>query len=164
MDEIVREIVNDKVREIYVENARLKRELRIANQRIETMSKTIHLSPMVKEFHGYKICSNGTIISKTGKPMSLRKNVRRNNSGYCMCVNLRVNGKTKSFSVHRLVAMAFLGDVEGMQVNHLDKNTENNDVSNLEICTQEENQRHRYEFDRQQKESSGTIAPEDMIF
>ena len=62
------------------------------------------------------------------------------NDGY-ECVNIRTdNGKRKTFSVHRLVAKAFVsGYSDGLQVNHKDENTRNNCASNLEWITQREN-------------------------
>lgn len=57
---------------------------------------------------------------------------RRNRSGY-LYVNLCKNGKYKSVSVHRLVANAFLTKVpKKEQINHIDGNKANNNVSNLE--------------------------------
>ena len=44
--------------------------------------------------------------------------------------------------VHRLVASAFLGDVAGKVINHLDGNTSNNAASNLEITDQKKNCAH----------------------
>lgn len=44
--------------------------------------------------------------------------------------------------VHRLVASAFLGDVTGKVINHLDGNTSNNAASNLEITNQKKNCAH----------------------
>src|SRR5262249_4900184 len=63
-------------------------------------------------------------------------------SGYRQ-LNLYKGGRVKHFYVHRLVAEAFLGPIPpGLEVNHKDGDKANNDISNLEIVTAQENQRH----------------------
>ena len=62
-----------------------------------------------------------------------------------------VNGhkKRKMFSVHRLVAQAFLDipkHIIDPVVNHIDGNKTNNDVSNLEWVTQSENAIHAFKM------------------
>ena len=50
-------------------------------------------------------------------------------------VGLWKNGKLKFFTVHRLVAQAFIPNPNNLpQVNHKDENKENNFVKNLEYC------------------------------
>lgn len=62
--------------------------------------------------------------------------------GY-LIVNLWQDNRQKMQLVHRLVAAAFLGAIpEGMQVNHIDGNKENNAIANLEIVTNEQNREH----------------------
>jgi hypothetical protein len=61
-------------------------------------------------------------------------------NGY-LRVGLYKGRKVKYFTVHRLVALAFLPCI-GEQVNHKDLNKENNDVSNLEWISRRENQKH----------------------
>ena len=57
------------------------------------------------------------------------------NKGYLQ-VDLCKNGKRKSYSVHRLVAEAFLPNwFDEPQVNHRDENKHNNHIDNLEWCT-----------------------------
>lgn len=70
------------------------------------------------------------------KPQRNRKN------GY---LRVRINnGKRKQYYIHRLVAELFIkDDLTNLQVNHLDKNIENNKVENLNPCTLIENIIHR---------------------
>lgn len=59
-------------------------------------------------------------------------------------IQLRTDdGKTLTIGVHRLVALVFLPLVEGKTlVNHKDGNKSNNNVENLEWCTNQENIHH----------------------
>lgn len=69
----------------------------------------------------------------------------KNYKGY-LKYNIYINGRRKGFYVHRLVLQTFR-PVEGMehlQVNHIDCNKENNNLDNLEWCTNEENIRHAF--------------------
>lgn len=51
----------------------------------------------------------------------------------------------KTIMIHRLVATAFLENPNNLeQVNHIDSNRSNNNVSNLEWVSREENQAHGY--------------------
>lgn len=62
-------------------------------------------------------------------------------------VTVRLNGYTKN--VHRLVALAFLGEPPfgaKSEVNHKDGNRHNNCLSNLEWCTKSMNEKHSYQL------------------
>lgn len=54
-------------------------------------------------------------------------------------VGLSREGSTKQFSVHRLVALAFLGNSTGPLVRHLDGDPHNNVVTNLAFGTLSDN-------------------------
>ena len=65
-----------------------------------------------------------------------------NHRGYAR-VNLWKENKSRKYSVHRLVAEAFIPNPDSKpQVNHIDENKTNNSVENLEWCTQLENHNH----------------------
>ena len=62
-------------------------------------------------------------------------------------VNLYLNGKLKTFTVHRLVASAFIPNPSDYpQVNHKDTNKWNNNVENLEWCNNSYNLKHHFKL------------------
>lgn len=62
-----------------------------------------------------------------------------NKKGY-FSVKLYLNGASKSYPVHRLVAFAFLEEIEGKtQIDHIDGNNQNNESTNLRWVTAKEN-------------------------
>lgn len=66
-----------------------------------------------------------------------------NGKGY-QFVLLNYKGKSKSYYIHRLVAMAFIPRVKGKDyINHKDGNKKRNNVDNLEWCTTAENNEHK---------------------
>ena len=101
-----------------------------------------------KEIPGYEglylVSSDGDIVAlpkKSRKKGRLMRPFLRG-PGYLkyLCVHLTKDGIGKMFSVHRLVAMAFLPNPEGLpEVNHKDENPMNNRVENLEWCTRQYN-------------------------
>lgn len=89
----------------------------------------------------YKVSSNGDIYSMVSH--KVRKTFF-DKSGY-PTVKLCKNGSGKNYSVHRLVAEAFIERKLGKNyVNHKDGDKTNNAVDNLEWCTPSENVKHAY--------------------
>lgn len=67
-------------------------------------------------------------------------------------LRLSIDGKRKKYFIHRLIAEHFIGPIpEGYVVNHIDHNTHNNSLSNLEIISQKENCQMRTKFYKNMK-------------
>lgn len=67
---------------------------------------------------------------------------RLNTHGY-VSVILSKFGTEKSFTVHRLVVKAFIGEIpDGLQINHKNGNKTDNRLENLECVTPSENRLH----------------------
>lgn len=78
-------------------------------------------------------------VSTLGRIMSMRDGrimkTTITNKGYELVIT-HVDGKQKGYTVHRLVAEAFLSNENNYPViNHKDENPLNNNVNNLEWCT-----------------------------
>lgn len=94
------------------------------------------------------ISDNGKVLSRerrgTDGRLLKKKEIKGGHytNGY-QFVCLRKNGNSKKFSVHRLVAEAFIPNPQNLPcVNHIDGNKQNNSVENLEWCTYSENLKH----------------------
>lgn len=102
-----------------------------------------------KDVKGYE---NLYQVSNLGRVKSLSKKINNKvlkekflkpckNSGGYLWVKFTINKIEKSFSVHRLVAINFLGESD-LVVNHKDFNKLNNNLDNLEFLTIRENNHH----------------------
>lgn len=121
-----------------------------------------HISPkdevrvrLSTEVLKYKIMEELKLIrdnywaTKDGRIYSTKRNrylkQRVGPRGYMM-VNLSIDGKCKTFTVHRLIASTFIPNPNGFDtVNHKDGNKTNNNVNNLEWTTSSGNTIHAFE-------------------
>lgn len=88
----------------------------------------------------YKVSNYGRVFSV--KSDLVLKEVRIFRNRKYLGVSL-YNGKFHTKPIHRLVAEAFIPNPnEYPQVNHIDENTMNNRVDNLEWCTSKQNNNH----------------------
>jgi hypothetical protein len=77
------------------------------------------------------------------KGRRLRKRIH---SGGYYNANMSVDGVSHYRFIHRMVAEAFIPNPENLPfVNHIDGNKKNNNVENLEWCTEQENNIHALE-------------------
>ena len=92
----------------------------------------------------YTIDENGNVFDVKNNRF---KKSYINKKGYIR-YSFYINGKSKTFFAHRLVLMTFnpIEGMENLQVNHIDGNKKNNNINNLEWCTQSENQRHAFKM------------------
>lgn len=86
----------------------------------------------------YEVSDQGNVRSFQRKKGLLK--LMGDSYGYRQ-VHLSKNGKPVRYKVHRLVAALFLGLTSEMHVDHIDGTRSNNKVSNLRVCTLEENLR-----------------------
>lgn len=86
------------------------------------------------------VCSPSGTIKNIKRDKALRPTKDKN--GYKK-VLLCKNGYHKNIAVHRVVALTFLDNPNNLpQVNHIDGNKINNNVSNLEWCSNYDNMQH----------------------
>ena len=83
----------------------------------------------------YTVKSDGHIYNKKG----LKLKCRVTKMGY---LDIRINKKT--YLMHRMIAIAFLGETTKRCVNHINGNKTDNRVENLEWVTHKENTNHAW--------------------
>ena len=108
----------------------------------------------IKDYPNYEVSKEGQVRNKiTGKILKQRLS----NTGYYR-VCLYNENNHKFFSVHRLVASAFIENPYNKScVNHIDNNPKNNNVENLEWVSYKENMQWasvqgRMDFDDKRKQ------------
>ena len=74
----------------------------------------------------------------------LKQTIKIKKTGYkSKVIGLSKNGNHKTFRAHRIVAKAFIKNINNKpDINHIDGNSINNNVTNLEWCTPKENTFH----------------------
>lgn len=98
----------------------------------------------------YKKVEDNYLVSNLGKVLNIKRKTfmktRLDKQGYEVLI-LQINGESVNCKIHRLVAMAFLPNIENYpQVNHKDGDKCNNTITNLEWCTAALNNQHAFDL------------------
>ena len=93
----------------------------------------------IKDFINYEVSSEGVVRNKNTQQII---KTSLNNSGYLKLILYRDN-KPYTRTIHKLVANTFLGESD-LEVNHIDGNKLNNNVSNLEYLSRSDNIKHAF--------------------
>lgn len=113
------------------------------------------------EYPMYEVSNTGYIRNAHTKKILKTQITKR---GY-KTLTLSKDGKTRTVRLHRVVAQTFYGgSFDGLDVDHVDTNKQNNHISNLEFCTRKENIRRAMEHGIMSKNDYGNhrIKVKDM--
>lgn len=96
----------------------------------------------IKGFETYSVSNFGRV--RNNETLHILKPFPRSYQNHYLGVDLYRGGTRYAKRVHRLVAQAFIPNVDYKpEVNHKDCNPHNNRVGNLEWCTRKENEAHK---------------------
>ncbi len=131
--------------------------------------KASELRPVVGYEGLYEVSSEGAVRRcGTGRGV-VRGRMKRQTAhpmGY-LALTLYRDNRAKSVLVHRLVAEAFHGSLDGGEVNHKDGNKRNNRADNLEIVTRQQNIDHAVAMglidNKGEKNSQARLTAEDVV-
>lgn len=107
------------------------------------MSDDFRLIPSLENL--YEVNADGTVVrnAKTKRPLKLFKKCHNSDTEY-WCTQVNLHKKIRKVFVHRVVAECWLGQrPEGMQCDHIDRNSLNNSFKNLRYVTKSEQMMNR---------------------
>jgi len=93
----------------------------------------------------YEVNADGTVIrnAQTKRPLKIFVKSHNSKTQYC-CTQVNINHRIRKVFIHRVVAECWHGEKpEGLQVDHIDRNSLNNHYSNLRYVTKSEQMLNR---------------------
>lgn len=140
----------------------LKKDKNTSNLKLKVYNMEREIWKAINDYPRYLVSNKGRIksiaftqlvIPKTKKKYIREQaekilSVNGKREGYPF-VNLTNNSGSKAFSIHRLVAIAFIPNIYNKPlINHIDNSRDNNNFINLEWCTYSQNIKHAINQDR----------------
>ena len=111
----------------------------------------------VRSLPGSVFSRDGRVMKRKGGLLKTHKRGRYTNK------TLYKNMISKNYTIHRLVALAFIPNPENKpHINHIDNNRYNNHVNNLEWVSQKENLKHAYDQGRMSKPPVNYVSQERL--
>jgi len=135
------------------------------------MENNLYYTPTIEIWKDVVDFENEYEVSNLGNVRRKVQNLKLaiSPNGY-KTLSLSKNGKIITKLVHRLVAEAFIENIEDKEiVNHKDCNKINNTLENLEWVTHEENMQHAVDNNRQRNQSGennnmSKLSETDVLF
>jgi hypothetical protein len=94
----------------------------------------------IKGFESYSINRDGLVLNRCGRELTHCITA----DGYTKYTLYQNDGKKRNCSLHRLLAIQFIPNPENKkEIDHIDRNKKNNNLSNLRWATRQENQNNK---------------------
>lgn len=124
---------------------------------LNTVRKRIDDSKQIPNYSNYVILPNEGLVYSLKRHRYIGN--KHSKTGYWQCTLYGDNGSIWDTSFHRFIYEAVYGPIpEGLQVNHIDENKNNNSIFNLNLMTPKENSNYGTHNERVAKSKSKPVG------